>query len=71
MLRLVLFNIITVDTDCGIECKLSTSVDKAKFCGVVNTWTCANLIEFYKNRCKEGPALGWGNPKHRQRLGDE
>ena len=36
MLRLVLFNIITVDTDCGIECKLSTFVGKAKFCGVVN-----------------------------------
>lgn len=38
---------------------------------MLKTWTCANLIEFYKNRCKEGPALGWGNPKHRQRLGDE
>ncbi|KFQ47804.1 hypothetical protein N334_03231, partial [Pelecanus crispus] len=33
-------------------------------------WACANVMKFSKAKCKI-LHLGWGNPKHRYRLGDE
>jgi len=33
-------------------------------------WACANLMKFYKAKCKFSH-LGQGNPKHEYRLGGE
>ncbi|KFP99506.1 hypothetical protein N329_04800, partial [Haliaeetus albicilla] len=33
-------------------------------------WACANLIKFHKAKCKV-LHMGWGNPKHKHRLGNE
>ena len=81
-----LFNIFVGDTDRGIECTLSKFADKIKLCGVVNVlegrdaiqrdldrlerWARANLMKFNKAKCKV-LHMGWGNPKHQYRPGDE
>jgi len=33
-------------------------------------WACVSLMKFNKAKCKE-LLLGWGNPQHQYRLGDE
>ena len=78
----VLFNILVSNMDSGAECTFSKFVD-IKLCGVLDTlegrdaiqrnldrlerWTCVNLMEFNKAKCKvlqEGQAIsntstGW------------
>jgi len=86
VLGLLLFNIFVSDTDSGIKCTLSKFADDTKLCRVVNMlegrdniqrdldrfvrWTRANLMKFNKTKCKV-LHLGWGNPKHKYRLGGE
>jgi len=81
-----LFNIIVSDMDSGIECTLSKSSSDTKLCGKVDTlrglaviqrhldrferWASASLMKFNKAKCKV-LHMGWGNPKHRYRLGGE
>jgi len=86
LLGTALFNIFVGDMDSGIEGTCSKSADDTKLCGVVNMlegrdaiqkdldrlerWACVNLVKFNKAKC-EVLHMGWGNPKHKYRLGRE
>lgn len=80
------FNVFVGDLDSGIECTLSKFASDTKLWGAGDTlegsnailknmdrlerWACANLMKFSKAKCSVLP-LGWGNPKHKYRLGGE
>ncbi|GAB0180182.1 hypothetical protein GRJ2_000483500 [Grus japonensis] len=77
-----LFNIF----DSGNECTLSKFADNTKLCGMVNMlegrdaiqrnldrlerWARVNRMKFNKAKCKV-LHVGWRNPKHNYRLGEE
>jgi len=86
VLRPVLCNIFVGNMDSGIEWTLSKFDDDTKMCGAIDTlegrdatqryldrlerWMCENLMKF--NKAKHNILhLGWGNPKHKYRLGGE
>ncbi|GAB0178507.1 mitochondrial enolase superfamily member 1 [Grus japonensis] len=69
-----LFNIFVGDTDSGIECKFANNT---KLRGVVDTLEGRDAIqrdldrlERWAHACKV-PHVGWRNPKHDYRLGEE
>ena len=80
----VLFNIFVSDMDSGTAHTLSKFANNAKPSGVVNVlegsdaiqrdrlerWAHANFMKFDKARFKV-LHMGWGNPKHKYRLGRE
>jgi len=82
--RLVLFQTFVGDMDSRIECTISKFANDTQLCGAINTlegrdaiqsdvdrlekWACANLMSFSKAKSKVLP-MGWGNPKHKYRLG--
>jgi len=86
VLRPALFNVFVTNMDSGIECTLSKSADDTRLCGAVNMLegrdaiqkdfdrlercTCVNLMKFNKTKWKV-LHKGWGNPKHKYRLGGE
>jgi len=82
----VLFNVFVSNMDSGIEFTLSGFANNTMLCRTVNMlegseavqrhidrlgrWACANLMRFNKAKCKV-LHMGWGNPKHKYRLGGE
>ncbi|PKU34517.1 rna-directed dna polymerase from mobile element jockey-like [Limosa lapponica baueri] len=72
--------------DSGMECTLSNFANDTKLCGTVNAlegrdalqrdlermerWARANLLRFNQVKCKV-LHLGYGNLKHKYRLGGE
>ncbi|GAB0178738.1 cAMP-dependent protein kinase inhibitor alpha [Grus japonensis] len=83
----MLFNIfVHGNMDSGIKCTLSKFANNTKLCGSVDTlegrdaiqrgldrlegWACASLMKFNKAKCKV-LHIGWGNTKHKHRLGRE
>ncbi|GAB0183505.1 hypothetical protein GRJ2_000815800 [Grus japonensis] len=85
VLGLALFSMFVSDVDSGIECT-QQSADDTKLCGTVDMlegrdaiqrdldrlerWARANRMKFNKAKCKV-LHMGWGNPKHKHRLGKE
>ena len=81
MLQLVLFNTFVGDMDTGIECTPSQFADDTKQSSAVDMLDGRDAIQqdldrldkimkFSKAKCKV-LCLGWGNPKHKYRLGKE
>jgi len=86
VLGTVLFNIFVGDMDSGSECTLSKFANNTELCDVVDTperrdaiqrvldrlerWACVNHMKFKKAKCKV-LHMGWGNLKHKYRLGRE
>jgi len=86
VLEPVLLNIFVGDMYSRIEHTLSQCADDTELCGVVATlegrdaiqryldrlerWARGNLMKFSKAKCKV-LHTGWGNPKHKHRLGRE
>lgn len=81
----MLFNIFDGDMDSGIEWTPNSSADDTKLCGVVDILEGKDAIQSDLDRLKrwahannmfnkdKGKVLhlGWGNPKHKYKLGDK